>query len=259
VVRLYARDAFTDSNGAFLVQGEEQPPVDVGSWVTFMKGKITYAVTLKPHGYMTIPFDVATPTNASPGDHVGAVVVSATTQGAKLSIVRRVAVRLYARLSGQISPRLEVTNVQVSNTPSIINPFDSTDSVSYDIKNTGNVELAADVNVQPTGLFGVATGTAVSTRITNLLPGSQQSITVKLPGLSQSAVAAALVTYTGVLSTNYQTSQQPRGQAQASTTTMPWAWVIWVSLFSALLIVWRILVVKRRNRPMTEQEHASID
>ena len=258
-VTLYARDAFTDAKGSFLVQGESDQPADVGSWVTFMKGEKTFTMTLKPHGYRTISFDVATPTNAGPGDHVGAIVVSAVTAGDQLNIVRRVAVRLYARLSGQISPRLEVSNLQISNSASILNPFDSTSTVSYDITNTGNVELAADVSVQPKGLFSTDSGAAVSTRVTNLLPGSKQTVKVKLNGLVQSGVAAALVTYSGVLPSNYQSANQPRGQVDVSSGTVPWAWIIWLALVVAVIVVWRIAVVARRNRPLTEQEHASID
>jgi hypothetical protein len=67
------------------------------------------------------------------------------------------------------------------------------------------------------------------------------------------------VTYSGVLPTNYQSANQPRGQVDVSSNSVPWAWVIWVALVVAVIVVWRIAVVARRKRPMTEQEHASID
>jgi dihydroorotate dehydrogenase (fumarate) len=246
-VTLYARDAFSGPKGEFLIQDESTQPVDVGNWVEFVNKKPTYLVTLKPHGFVTIPFTLNTPSNASPGDHVGAIVASATTSGKNLNIVRRVAVRLYARLSGQISPRLVVSGLKSVAGQNWINPFASELAVSYDIENTGNVELAADVTVQPQGGFDVATGSAVETRVTNLLPGSKRHIRLVIKGLMVSTASGAKLTYTGVFPSNYQSAQQPKGQQIVSQPTFPIAWVIWVSLLLGLAGT-SLLVIRRRRK-----------
>jgi len=258
-VTLYARDAFAGPKGDFLIQDFKSEPTDVGSWVTFVNKKSTYVVTLKPHGYVTIPFSVNTPANATPGDHVGAIVASATTKGTSLNIVRRVAVRLYARLAGQVSPRLQLSNLTVTNSASALNPFDSSVVVSYDLENTGNVDLSADLTVQPTGIFGINTADQVVTRITNLLPGSKRHLTQTIKGLTQTGVSAVAVTYTGILASSYATSTQPRGRIDSSSFALPTAWLLWLVVL--LIIIFSITAISRarKSRPMTEQEHASID
>jgi dihydroorotate dehydrogenase (fumarate) len=258
-VTLYARDAFGGAKGEFLIQDEKVQPTDAGSWVTFVNKKTTYVVTLKPHGYVTIPFTVNTPANATPGDHVGAIVASAITKGSALNIIRRVAVRLYARVSGQVSPRLELSNLQVTNSASAINPFDSTVVVSYDIENTGNVDLSADLTVQPTGIFGVNTADQVITRITNLLPGSKRHLSQTITGLTQTGTSGVSVTYTGILSQSYATSTQPRGRVDEASFVLPTAWLLWLGALLALIVIWALIARARRSRPMSEQEHASID
>ncbi|MCX8530329.1 MAG: DUF916 domain-containing protein [Rhodoluna sp.] len=256
-VNLYARDAFTGSKGDFLVQDEATQPSDVGKWVVFVNNKTTYQLTLKPHEYMTIPFTLLTPASAAPGDHVGAVVASATTKGANLNIVRRVAVRLYARLSGQISPRLIVTNLKVVAQENPINPFSGQATVSYDIENTGNVELAADVKVQPIGGGDIASGSFVETRVTNLLPGSKRRMVVKFKDLFESTAVGARLTYTGVFPTNYKTAQQPRGQELVSSPSFPTAWVIWISLASFLILGLSLLSRRRKSKGKGETRAAS--
>ena len=258
-VTLYARDAFAGAKGDFLIQDFNVQPTDVGSWVTFVNKKATYVMTLKPHGFVTIPFTVNTPANATPGDHVGAIVASATTKGTTLNIVRRVAVRLYARIAGQVSPRLQLSNLQVSNSVSALNPLDSTVVVSYDIENTGNVDLSADLAVQPSGIFGINTADQIVTRITNLLPGSKRHLSQTISGITQTGLSGVSVTYTGIVSASYATSTQPRGRIDSSSFVLPTAWLVWLGALLALVVILLLVNGARRNRPMSEQEHASID
>ena len=258
-ITLYARDAFSGAKGEFLIQDQKVQPTDVGSWVSFVNHKSTYLVTLKPHGYVTIPFTVNTPTNATPGDHVGAIVASALTKGSSLNIVRRVAVRLYARLSGQVSPRLKLSNLTVTNSASALNPFDSSMVVSYDLENTGNTDLSADVAVQPTGIFGVNTADQVVTRITNLLPGSKRHLSQSISGITQTGLSGVSVTYSGILASSYATAYKPQGRLDTSAFSLPVAWLLWLGILLILIVGWILISRARRVGPMSEQEHASID
>ncbi len=253
-VTLYARDAFTGSKGDFLIQDESVAPKDVGSWVSFSGKKKVFTFTLKPRGFMTVPFDVETPVDATPGDHVGAIVASAVTKGASLNIVRRVAVRLYARLSGQLKARLELANVSSRTYVNPFNPFASNQVVTYEITNVGNVELAADVAVKTDGPFGLFGGSPETLRITNLLPGSSRHISQTIAGAGQLVVSSTTVIYTGLLTSNTVAAQQPRGRADITTYALPTGWLVWLAgLVAMLLVVRRIAGMRARAKSRGEQ------
>jgi len=149
-VTIYARDAFSDTKGDFLIQNFDQTPTDVGAWVKFYDGSTVFKKTLKPKEFVTIPFQVSTPAGAIPGDHIGAIVASSVSAGSNINVVKRVAVRLYAHVLGQAHAHLDVTLGSLSVFTSLLNPFDSIEQISYTVKNTGNVELSAEISAQPT-------------------------------------------------------------------------------------------------------------
>jgi dihydroorotate dehydrogenase (fumarate) len=246
-VTLYARDAFAGKKGDFLIQDESQQPKDVGAWVRFEGNKKLYTFTLQPRGYMTIPFDVLTPSDATPGDHVGAIVASAITKGSTVNIVRRVAVRLYARLSGQLKARLDLANVKAETYVNPFNPFASNQVVSYDITNVGNVELAADVAVTTTGPLGLFGGPTDSLRITNLLPGSTRHVSQTVSGAGQLVLSTTSVVYTGLLTSNSVAAQQPRGRVDLASYVFPTGWVAWLVAISATLFGVRFVLKSRNN------------
>jgi dihydroorotate dehydrogenase (fumarate) len=252
-VTLYARDAFAGEKGDFLIQDQSVEPTDVGSWVRFDGNKKVYTFTLKPRGFITVPFDVLTPGDATPGDHVGAIVASAVTKGSTLNIVRRVAVRLYARLSGRANARLELTNVQTKTYVNPFNPFASNQVVSYDIKNVGNVELAADVAVSTAGPLGLFGGAPETLRITNLLPGSERHISQTVAGAGQLVASSTTVIYTGILTSNTVAAQQPRGRADLTTYALPTGWLVWFGVLVALtLAVRRLSRISAQSKPRGE-------
>ncbi len=243
-VTLYARDAFADAKGDFLIQDQSVQPTDVGAWVEFSGGNSEFKFTLQPRGFMTIPFDVLTPSNATPGDHVGAIVASAVTKGSNINIVRRVAVRLYARLSGQLKARLQLENVTSQTFVNPFNPFASNNVVSYDITNVGNVELSADVSVKTDGPLGLFGGSTESVRLSNLLPGSTRHVTQTVPGAGQLAYSSTTVIYTGLLTSTTVAAQQPRGRADLTNLTMPTGWFFWLG---ALGLVWLLAAMLKRS------------
>jgi hypothetical protein len=243
-VTLYARDAYTGPKGDFLIQDQAVEPTDVGSWVEFSSGKKIYKFSLKPMGFVTVPFNVLTPSNATPGDHIGAVIASATTKGKTLNIVRRVAVRLYARLSGQIRADLDLQNVSAKTFPNPFNPFASNQVVSYDISNTGNVELSADVSITTSGPLGLFSGTPQTVRVTNLLPGSKRTVTQAVAGAGQFVVTSTSLVVTGLLSSSSVASQQPRARVDVSSSAIPIGWIFWGSILLVIVISWRLVKKK---------------
>ena len=253
-VTLYARDAFSGDKGDFLIQDESVQPTDVGSWVRFSGGKTVYKFTLKPRGYVTIPFDVLTPSNATPGDHVGAIVASAETTGSTVNIVRRVAVRLYARLSGQLKARLKLENVSSQIYVNPFNPFAANNVVSYDITNVGNVELAADMSVKTDGPLGMFGGAEQSLRVTNLLPGSKRHITQTVDGAGQLIFSTTKVIFTGLLTSDTVAAQQPRGREDLTSVALPTGWLIWLGAAAAVFLL--VNLGRRAKKPRTPTRSA---
>ena len=243
-VTLYARDAYSGPKGDFLIQDQAVDPSDVGSWVEFSSGKKIYKFSLKPKGFVTVPFDVLTPSNATPGDHVGAIIASATTKGKTLNIVRRVAVRLYARLSGQIKADIDLKNVSAETFPNPFNPFASNQVVTYEVSNPGNVELSADISITTAGPMGLFSGAPQSVRITNLLPGSTRRVSQTVAGAGQLVVTSTSVVVTGLLSSSSVASQQPRARVDISSSTLPIGWIFWGLILLAVLISWRLVKKK---------------
>lgn len=248
-VTLYARDAFTDEKGEFLIQSESENPEDVGSWVQFYNKKASCTRTLKPNEFVTIPFSMRTPNNATPGDHVGAIVVSAITKGRSVNIVRRVAVRLYAHVSGQVRAHLNLSNLVVTTDVSLWNPFESTQTLTYDIENDGNIELAADLSAQAKGPFGITLGQPETLRITELLPGSKRHVEQKIGGAGQWVVSDTTLISTGLFTRANAAAQQPLSREDFNSFALPAGWLLYVSIASALaatsLLVGRM--VRSRN------------
>ncbi|HWB34572.1 MAG TPA: DUF916 domain-containing protein, partial [Rugosimonospora sp.] len=73
---VYATDAYTTDDGSFALLTAADKPRDVGTWIVL--GARAY--TVAPGTYLDIPFRLAVPTNASPGDHVGGVIASVVSQ-----------------------------------------------------------------------------------------------------------------------------------------------------------------------------------
>ncbi|MFN6119867.1 MAG: WxL protein peptidoglycan domain-containing protein, partial [Actinomycetes bacterium] len=108
-LRVYATDAFNNDDGDFdLLPGDELPS-DVGSWVLLA----TDRVTLAPGTQATIPIRITVPPDASPGDHVGAVLASSVStfdngDGTVVDVDRRTGTRLYIQVDGPLNPQLAV-------------------------------------------------------------------------------------------------------------------------------------------------------
>lgn len=247
-VTLYARDAFSGSDGDFLIQDENVKPTDVGSWVLFEGNQKTYKLSLKPGNFVTIPFTVNTPVEASPGDHAGAIVASAVTKGETINVVRRVAIRLYARLSGQIKARLELSNLKSVTETSFFNPFDNRQTLTYELKNTGNIELSADVVAQASGPLGLFAGNQESIRVANLLPGSTREVTQTVSGGGQFVSTNTSVIFTGIFTSENIDVQQPRGRGDLSATTFPTATVLYLGIIVFVIIGFRSARRLRKSR-----------
>jgi hypothetical protein len=175
---VYATDAVNTDDGSFSLLREEEKPTDVGTWVEL--GATQY--TLEPHQQVILPFTLTVPANATPGDHVGAIVAQKlddpgdTSGGIGADVRVRVGARIYVRVDGVTNPSLSVDSFNVTyDTPGL--PFTGrTAKVTYVLTNTGDIRLSPTADLKLGGLFGLG-GTATPRRqIPELLPGG--SITI---------------------------------------------------------------------------------
>lgn len=152
---VYAADAINTSSGGYDLQPHSALPVDVATWVKLDQPTLS----LPALGSAVVSFTVAVPSGVVPGDHAGGIVVSlakpqANDQGVVMD--ERVALRLNVRVPGTLTPTLTVSNVHASQDISVM-PFGRTKvTVTYDVKNTGNVKIVGAPRVRLTGPFGAA-------------------------------------------------------------------------------------------------------
>jgi dihydroorotate dehydrogenase (fumarate) len=183
---VYAADATTSADGTYALKVAADPSTDVGSWVKFKSGTNLIHLDLKVGEDATVPFKLEIPSVASPGDHLGGIIVSTRAENSdgQIVIARRVATRLYARIRGDLSPLLTVTNLSATYLPSF-NPFEGTVTEKFTITNMGNVSLKASAIAEVTGAFGLSLAGSKEFDVDEIAPGSKRDFELTLRGVGQ--------------------------------------------------------------------------
>ena len=192
-LRIYAQDAFNNADGGFDILKSTETSKDAGTWVKNEQEFITVPAGVQS----TIPIVINVPLDASPGDHVAAVVAAQSTPGTgpdgkTVTLERRTGTRLYVRVDGPLNPDLSVENLRTNYSPSI-NPLSGTAEISYRIQNRGNVRLSGKQQIEiggPLGLFG---NTQPQEDIPQLLPGQGYDVTRTVDGVSATVAAVTTV------------------------------------------------------------------
>ncbi|WP_030314779.1 WxL protein peptidoglycan domain-containing protein [Streptomyces sp. NRRL B-3229] len=187
--RLYAADAYnTARDGGFAVRTVAEKQRGVGAWAKPAKSR----VTVPAHGKVTVPFTLSVPEGAEPGDHPGALValderVDKGDGTVALGVQRAVAARIYLRVGGPTVPAITVEDVHVSHhQPLVPGVGDSAATISYTLRNTGNVTLNPKVELRATGLFGRTLLARDLVRIPGeLLPGQRVRLSEPWHGAPQ--------------------------------------------------------------------------
>lgn len=183
-ITLSATDAFNTEDGSYALLSSKAKPSDAGSWIRFNHGKKSVTVTLAPQKAANIPFDVTVPANATPGDHPAGVVASAVFGKGKLAVERRIASRLYVRVSGELQPILTASSF-AGTYNSGLNPLDGSATVTAVLANTGNVALSGSVDVEARTWFGLVVGKPVQVELNEMLPGSTRTVSYQIDGVPQ--------------------------------------------------------------------------
>jgi hypothetical protein len=191
--RVYATDAFNNADGQFDLLSGEQPPTDVGSWVTLAQELITVPACKQ----VTIPITINVPADAAPGDHAGAILASSESigtgpEGSAVTLDRRTGTRLYLRVGGALIPDLAVVDVDTTYHHAL-SPLGGSATVSYTVENRGNVRMGGTASMTVGGPFGLGEQTVTLPDVPELLPGESVSVTTEVDD-----VPAAFVSFTSV-------------------------------------------------------------
>jgi hypothetical protein len=144
---IYATDATgtTQSDALILLPAGKQP-TQIGAWAKFSRNIAQLSVIIPGDKGVIEPFTINVPRNASPGDHVGAMlgqvtVVRKTRSGTSFNESQRIAVPILLRVIGPLHAGLRVESVSVGYHGGF-NPLnDGQATVTFTVQNTGNVLL----------------------------------------------------------------------------------------------------------------------
>ncbi|MFE6236415.1 WxL protein peptidoglycan domain-containing protein [Cellulosimicrobium sp. NPDC057862] len=219
-LRTYAADAFTTTSGQLDLLPAGEGSTDLGAWITLGSG----TVTVDPGQSLDVPFTIAVPADALPGDHSAGVITSLVQQASASTVAldRRLALRVHARVEGALAPAVEVSEVEVVH-HDVVNPFGtSSATVRYTLTNTGNARVVPAESVVVTGPFGWAATTAGDGELPELLPGSALEREVVVTGVRPLGRADATVDVAATavgIGGGATASDDGAGQAWA----VPWA------------------------------------
>jgi hypothetical protein len=240
-------DVVNTPQGQLAVVPIDKPSTGVGTWVQIPPQYTT--VTLNPRHHLIIPFSVAVPKSAIPGDHTGAVTVTLQStviskSGQRVHLDQTTGTRMFIRVSGPLHPLLQISDLKVHYAGSL-NPLDRGKAVlTYVVRNVGNVDLGGKQTVYVSGLFGTKAVAKTVPNISLLLPGysTPEKVTVSnvYPTISESAhVRVNLLYLPGSV-------QPPSGPFYGTVHFLAIPWII--LLVIVLLIAAAVFLLLRRRR-----------
>jgi hypothetical protein len=246
---VYPTDAFNADNGDFALFAATDEPRDVGTWISF-DGQTKLELDLEPGKSQVIPFQVTVPADARPGDHVGGIVASVLSPDGQVRLERRVATRLYVRVSGDLQPGFTIGALTTSY-DATINPFNGTVKATFTLTNSGNVVLGAKATSSVTGLFGIPLSGEVVKDIPELFPGATRSYTVEIPGVWQWIWANVKVSLVAVPADG----DRPVGAMPSTQRDAPVWGVPWVLLVVVLILL--VVFLFRRSMKRANEKRAA--
>ncbi|MDR1151338.1 MAG: DUF916 domain-containing protein [Bifidobacteriaceae bacterium] len=220
-LEVYARDALTTLDGHLDLQPAAEQPVDLGSWITVEDPM----VHVEPGESATVAFTVEVPATATPGDHGGGIVTSLAEAGSEgtVAVDRRLALRAFVRVGGELAPRVVVSEVSVE-AASPLNPFvASTARVRAVIANTGNARVVPTVAVEVRGPFGWLPSRLDAEVGEEILPGSTVAMEFEIPHVRLLGRLGATVGVTAQAVGMGGTGLDVSARGSAATWAVPWS------------------------------------
>ncbi|MGC5165914.1 WxL protein peptidoglycan domain-containing protein [Luteimicrobium sp. DT211] len=255
---VYAADGYTTDAGQFDLLVAGQKSVGVGAWVAAGKKSLTVA----PGKTVTVPFTVAVPENATPGDYAGGIVTSLRQEDEAegINVDRRLGVRLTLHVGGKIAPAFAVEDVRVQH-ETTADPLGRGDAtVTYTLHNTGNTIVSAQQAVSLAGPFGrFAADVPAPEGSPDLLPGESWPVSVTVPDVVGSGRLTAHVTATPVVTdASGSTSSLAPVEGSAHGWAVPWV-LLAVVVVVAAAVVLAVRGLRRARSRRRENEDARVE
>ena len=240
-VTVFAADAYNDDNGDFALKPTAEKSVGAAAWTAF-SGKPQVKLTLARGESKVVPFTVTIPKDATPGDHTAGVLASATTPG-QVAVERRIADRMYVRVSGKLQPALTISSFGATH-HSGVNPLAGSITVAATITNTGNVALEGVTTLTATTWFGLSVGQLSRKELREILPGNTVTVNLEIAGVPQVGFAnVKLLLQSGISGDAPDPGPLPVFQRETFVTAIPW-----VGLGVIVLVVGAVLFLRWRRR-----------
>ncbi|BFM25466.1 DUF916 domain-containing protein [Microbacterium sp. che218] len=258
-LRVYAADGFLTDDGALDILAGGVESTDLGSWVSIASPELT----LDSGASAEVPFTVAVPADAAPGDYAAGIVASMLVTADNGTITeRRLGSRVHLRVQGELAPALAISDVVVDY-HGTANPAETgSATVGYTLTNTGNTRLDPDAEVALGGPFGWARVTATDDA-PELLPGSSLERTVEVAGIVPLVLLSADVTATSQVVSRTLAGAEPStldplvSKGTATTAAVPWTALAILAVI-ALLVAWRIVAARRRRAAHAREIAAAV-
>jgi hypothetical protein len=280
-LHVYAADGTTDfKTGKLTLIAGTKASKDLGSWVSVARGPsscpssetgsalakclagLGIELTVQANTSVIVPFRIAIPNNASAGDHIAGIVASYTVKGSgqhAIAVEERVGARIFLRVAGKLTPGLSTSGaVGAFHSPS--NPFASgTESIGFDLKDTGNTRLSALPSFAVTGIFGIPAGKATAREVENLVPGGVAHVQATVTGVPQLVLLFGGITVTPERADGDVGADTPSPAISATVFSwaVPWIWLL-ILVVAAGLVVGVLWWRRRSNAQLAEalQEYA---
>ena len=251
---VYTSDGFTTDAGRLDLRGKDDKQTGIGAWVK-AAGR---TVAVQPGRTAQVPFTVAVPPNATPGDYVGGIVTTLTQpdQQAGINVERRLGIRIKLRVGGPLKPALSIENLSVDY-HGTANPFGTGGAtVSYTIHNTGNATLSARQAVEATGPFGRLSAEAGAIAAPpELLPGESWQVRAPVKDVAPAFDVAVTATLTPLLTdaSGSTTSLDPVA-VTVHAFVVPWTLVLLLVVLIALVAGGVVLARRNRTRRQARED-----
>ncbi|GAA2011024.1 WxL protein peptidoglycan domain-containing protein [Microbacterium ulmi] len=254
---VYAADGFTTESGQFDLVSADEKSIGIGAWLH----SDAETITVGPGETADVPFTLAVPENATPGDYAGGIVTSLAEHdsAASISVDRRLGIRIALRVGGDLAPSLAVEDAHLSWDGGL-DPFAGGDAtVSYTIRNTGNAVLSARQAATVAGPFGLfATQAPAVDAPPQLLPGESWTVSFPVRDVPAALWLTATATVTPiVVDASGSTTALAPVTATAVGAAVPWALLVLVVVL-ALLVVVALRVRSRRRARRQALEDARV-
>ncbi|WP_164989969.1 WxL protein peptidoglycan domain-containing protein [Agromyces atrinae] len=250
VFELTAADGFSTRTGRFDILPAGEESVDAGTWIT-----LPDTVTVEGGATAIVPFTIAVPRLAQPGDHAAGITASvfsvqSAEDGTAIGVDSRVGVRVLTRVSGEVRPEVAIEALR-GEYITAWNPLrPGTVNVTFDVVNLGNTIVRASGAVDVGGQS--MTYPQPGSDVPELLPGETRTMTVAVNDVWPLFVVAAHATVgaTAVTLDGTRSDLSPV-TAEASVAAVPWPQLI--VLLGAALLLGAVISARRRSRRRVAQ------